>query len=367
MAKLQEYRTGKFRFKLKGKYFYLPGLTKRDAESAKEKVEKLASAKAIGSVVPGRVADWLGSCSDEFYGRLFEWGLVEPRAVRQPHNLIEFMDAYIEGRTDVKASTRLLMTKARNSWATRQPAELTVSAVTAADALAFHRTLLADGMAKSTARLTCSKIKQMFEFAVDAEIISRNPFAKVKTTGLGNDDRQEFVPRESIDRVLAKCPDAEFRLLVCLSRYGGLRIPSESDELTWHDIDHEAGEINVRSPKTGTRIMPLFPELVEPLREAFEAAPDGSTHVIVKHRGGVRRQLGRIIDRAELERWPRIFHNMRASRETELTERFPLHVACRWIGNSPQVANRHYLQVTPEHMNAARETAAPLEQVGAVQ
>jgi hypothetical protein len=28
---------------------------------------------------------------------------------------------------------------------------------------------------------------------------------------------------------------------------------------------------------------------------------------------------------------------MRASRQTELQREFPIHVVCRWLGNSPQI------------------------------
>ena len=35
--------------------------------------------------------------------------------------------------------------------------------------------------------------------------------------------------------------------------------------------------------------------------------------------------------------------------ETELAGAFPLHVVTAWRGNTPKVADKHYLQVTPEH------------------
>ena len=51
--------------------------------------------------------------------------------------------------------------------------------------------------------------------------------------------------------------------------------------------------------------------------------------------------------------WPKPWQNMRSSRETELVERFPIHVATAWIGNSPAIASKHYLQVTKDHIAAA--------------
>ena len=50
---------------------------------------------------------------------------------------------------------------------------------------------------------------------------------------------------------------------------------------------------------------------------------------------------------------PARFYNLRASRETELANEFPIHVVCEWIGNSAEVARKHYLQVTEEHFEKA--------------
>ena len=38
----------------------------------------------------------------------------------------------------------------------------------------------------------------------------------------------------------------------------------------------------------------------------------------------------------------------RASRQTELPGSFPLHVVTEWLGNTPQIALKHYLRVTDE-------------------
>jgi hypothetical protein len=46
------------------------------------------------------------------------------------------------------------------------------------------------------------------------------------------------------------------------------------------------------------------------------------------------------------------------TRETELTETFPLHVVTAWLGNSQLIAAEHYLQVTDSHFEDA--TRAPL-------
>ena len=41
-----------------------------------------------------------------------------------------------------------------------------------------------------------------------------------------------------------------------------------------------------------------------------------------------------------------------------LEEEFPSHVVCAWIGNSVQVARKHYLQATEDHFNRAARGGA---------
>jgi hypothetical protein len=65
-----------------------------------------------------------------------------------------------------------------------------------------------------------------------------------------NPERLCFVSREESQKVLDACPDAEWRLLFALSRYGGLRCPSEHLALRWGDVDWERSRFTVRSPKT---------------------------------------------------------------------------------------------------------------------
>ena len=53
------------------------------------------------------------------------------------------------------------------------------------------------------------------------------------------------------------------------------------------------------------------------------------------------------------EPWEKVFQNCRSSRETELVEKFPIQTTTAWLGNSLQVAAKHYLQLTDEHFERA--------------
>ena len=61
----------------------------------------------------------------------------------------------------------------------------------------------------------------------------------------------------------------------------------------------------------------------------------------------------KIIKRAGLAPWDRLFHNLRSSRQTELAETLLAQVVCDWLGNSEAVAMMHYLQTTEEHFSRA--------------
>ena len=180
-----------------------------------------------------------------------------------------------------------------------------------------------------------------------------------------------FITLGETRKVLEACPDAQWRLLFALSRFGGMRCPSEHLALTWADVNWEKGRMLVRSCKTEhhvggeSRLVPIFPELLPYLREVFEEAEPGTVHVITRYRDAsqnLRTQLLRIIVRAGLKAWPKLWQNLRSTRETELAESWPEHVVTKWIGHTSAVARKHYLQVTEDHFLRA---ALPLKAGGA--
>ena len=159
-----------------------------------------------------------------------------------------------------------------------------------------------------------------------------NPFDELKAGSERNNARLQFIDRKTIDAVIEACPDAEWRAIVALARYGGLRTPSETLALKLTDIDWAGDRITVRSPKTAGqgkpyRVVPLFPELRQHLLAVAEAAAPGTVYVVTRYRDAgtnLRTQFHRIIRRAGLEPWERAFHNLRASRQTELADQFPV-------------------------------------------
>ena len=59
--------------------------------------------------------------------------------------------------------------------------------------------------------------------------------------------------------------------------------------------------------------------------------------------------------KVELKPWPRLWHNLRASCETDLVQRYPLPVVAKWLGNTSVIAMRHYVDVTDEVFRQAAQ------------
>ena len=149
-----------------------------------------------------------------------------------------------------------------------------------------------------------------------------------------------------------------WQVILWLSRYGGLRTPSETLSLRWEDIDWELNRFSIPEPKVehhegrGVRSCPIFPELRPILDEAFEIFGDKSEYVVAapQYRAAANTAMG----------WKNsnlLFHSMRVSRQTELQREFPLHVVCSWLGNSPRIAQQSYLLVTEDDFAKAAGVA----------
>jgi len=127
------------------------------------------------------------------------------------------------------------------------------------------------------------------------EVACDQPFARVDLRAANASERVQWqwyltdVPVETIRQVIDVCPDAEWRLIVALSRFAGLRCLSEHLALNWEDILWDKQRFVVRSCKTehhgkAYRVVPIFPELRPYLEECDELAQPGSVWVIGRNR-----------------------------------------------------------------------------------
>ena len=248
-----------------------------------------------------------------------------------------------------------------------------IDRIKVADAKAWRVWLATEGnrrdknrktMADNTVRRRIGKAKQFFDHAITCGLIDDDPFKSLPSTVHGNAKRQSFVERETIDDCIAATPDARWRAIIALARYGGLRCPSDLATLTWDMIDFANGRVTIRAPKKehlacgGRRVCPLFPELRPYLEDLHELAVEGDPQVIpdVGAASNLRTTMEKIIARAGHNQWPKLFQNLRASRETELLGQFPAKDVTDWLGNGVAVAMKHYAMAHQSSFDAAATT-----------
>lgn len=336
--------------------------SQKQAETFKVKVESLIVGRF--STVEPETARWVADLPDDMHAKLTAVGLVQPRASMR---LAEFVDGYIAERADATPNTLIVLRQSRQKLIAFFGPDKPLREITEADAESWRLYLVRLGLAEATIRKCCGNAKQFFRAAVKRRLVPADPFNELESSAKANKKREYFVSRPDTQKVIEACPDAQWRLIFALCRYGGVRCPSEVLTLKWSDVNWGANRILVHSPKTEhheggeSRLVPLFPELAPYLHEVFAEAEPGDGYVITRYRqrnANLRTQLQRIIRKAGLKPWPRLFQNLRSTRETELTESFPLHVVTAWIGNSQLVARKHYLQVTDEHFARAAQNPA---------
>ena len=352
----------------------------KQARLIQRHVERLVACQLDGSAPPDETSRWLAGIGTTLHERLERVGLV----VKAEHNRIPTLAELIEEF------------KARPRWQKNKPKTrlsqdlgfrylvdyfgggLSIIELTEAKAEDYHAYLQLPkskggrGLAVSTGNRECGIAWMLYRFAIRSRYLDRNPFDDVPK-GVPRTDCNVFVPAAVCERVLSELPDSQWRLLFAMSRWGGLRTPSEHRRLRWCDVDWEKDKFLVHSSKTEhhsgheTRWVPIFPELAPLLAERFEDASDGDELVLpmmarfadctFSHR------IKRVMDLIGVERWARFFHSMRATRQTELERVWPTHVVCYWLGNSTDIARRHYLMTTDEDFAKAAQN--PTQQVPA--
>lgn len=363
------------------------------AVEVKKRVERLQTARITGTMAKAD-AFWI-EANPTFRTKFENAGLIE-RADGEPDDTPQrervTLEAFLQSFMDREGPSKKPAT--REVWKqvfdmlNRSMPGVMLDEVTVGHCKKFLAHLHEWKLAPSTIYKRIQFAKQFFQYAVDWKLIDSNPFASVKVRKSKKTSNVE-VPLEKIETVLKYLSEQEdpvWAAIIGLSRFGGLRCPSETLSLQWGDIDFDKKRMHIPEPKVehhagrGRRECRLFEDLEPLLVDLFNHThknlgrpPSRDEYVIDKpgYRAAANRETGwansnlrthllRILERAKVAPWPRLFHSMRASCQTELEEQFPLHVVCRWLGNSESVAKENYLLTKESHyeqpMKPRRET-----------
>jgi len=333
-------------------------LSMRQATAFKVNLEALIG-QTITGVVDDAVSRWLAGLHDAMHRRLVRVGLVAPRQTNNA-TLGAWCEEYRRHRADVSPGTSANYETVGKRLLAFFEAGRELRSITEADTDRWLVWL----KQKYAGATVCTSIKfarQLWSQAIRDGLVAHNPFTHLCTPSERNPARVFFVSTALFEQVLEACPDDDWRLLLALARYGGLRTPSEQENLNWSDVNWERGRFRVVSPKTrrhdgGERWIPLFPRLRPYFDRVRDKAEPGAVRVLKwswGSRWALRDKLLGFLFRAGIKPWPRLFQNLRASLETELVNSFPLSVVAQWLGNSPEVASSHYLVTTEEHYRLA--------------
>ena len=380
MASIVKYSGGlrriEFRYtpNSKTKIIRLGRVSAKVAGTFKDKIVAILADMAANRVNDPEVSKWLGELDEAVLAKLRAVGLAS--GVGLVHTTLGSLMEKIFASMSCKPATRLSCGHTRRCLEEYFGKDKLVRQITNADADNWRAWMVEHAVPEPTLPLSnldsakpAAKIKKLAGATVSRRVIgartfwnmairwkmaSENPFEGIKAGHQSNEARKVFVSRAVIEQAMASAPDTEWKAIIALSRYGGLRCPSEHFALKWVDVNWEHGTIRVPCPKLehlggAYRIVPLFPELRPVLLELLDEAEDGAEYVIAKSRlgsGNLRQQMYRILAKAGLIPWPRLFHNLRASRESELMKEYDLSTVCKWIGNTPEVAARHYAMST---------------------
>lgn len=366
--------------------------TRRIAETFKENIEELLASEQIGGVSLS-VKLWLNNLwkkAPEYYLRLVEMGLAEPR--QTCGTLQELFERYsacpIDGlipkegtsnsrRTAYHSLLNFLANQKHSNFkrdqkALKKAAETSVEKITPEVVTRFYDYLQKVYVPNTWGR-RIKHYKTMFNIAVSAGWIETNPFKHLKGCTRENHSRDFFINKELARKILAACPNARWRLIFSFARWGGLRMPSEISFLRWSDILWNSQKIRISVPKKTGRIeqergnfsqrfIPIFPEIRTALEEFLQenkGKAETNDFVFPEFQNSdqsgalLRKQFLGILKKAGIPVWPKLFNNLRATRDTELQETYPLHKVCSWLGHSPQISLKHYTQMTDEDFRRA--------------
>ena len=338
--------------------------TRKQWDHIASNVQSLLASHASGSPIEQQAAKWLRSLPDGgIYAYLCGLGLAPERARDRP--FVEWVKSYYEQqaeRVNASEGTKKVWGRAL-THALRFFGKRLLSSITDADAQAFRVYLLScagrrdkQKLAEATVRKMCSVLSQACGEAIYAGVLGTNPFHRVPKAVGANPNDNEYIDMATVRRVMEATPSEEMRLLVGLSRWAGLRVPSETRGLRWDDVIWSERVLHVKSPKTAkqgkpTRRVSICADLFEMLTRAFADAPDHAVFLLPTMRlhSNPCTPLSRAIRAAGLTPWMNPFHNLRKACVTDAHRaRMTLPDAAEMFGHTVSVMLKHYVRASRE-------------------
>ncbi len=329
--------------------FYL-GAGQKKAYAVAKAIFDLIDSRRHGIDLSPETRAWLHKADKALIAKLAGFGLC---GVVYSPTVEAFVADFIESkRSNSSASTIITYQNVEKHLNEFFPAGAKVADVTPADAERFASWLIdRDGgdIGINTARRRTGIARQIFNRAVDFEVITRNPFKHLRVSQSAA--KKRYILPVELDKILDKCPSQEWRALFAMARHLGPRIPSEIETMVWGDVDWERNTILIRSPKTAghgkaERLVPILPGVHSELQKLFEAMARRSQSELVfptlSRHSNLSTTARKYVKRAAVPEWEKFWNAFRASAACDLMDQFGLRKSCAWMGHSAGIALASY-------------------------
>ena len=328
----------------------------RTAQRLQDAVKVLVSKKINDDPTPHKPTQvWVEDASPEIREKLAKFGLW---TLPSKHTTQELWDTYLHKQRDKYHKTLKTYIYAKDRFFKFfQPDEL-IAELTQDKMLEWKQFLLDNGYGEPTVAGTISKAKAVFNWAVRSGMIEKSPLSGVGRGSYRNPKKDRFITIDEYKQLLEACMCQEWRVIITLARIGGLH-PCEILNLRWSDIYWEKDRFQVFNSKLAQyegkyrRVTPIFKKIAIEL-EKLRAIPGNENQEYVINRYPNREeinlvtQFNRIAMKAGLGRISRPFDNMRATRATEVHNKWGAKKESLWIGHSVKEALDSYLMVTDD-------------------
>ena len=394
-------KTGYYRAQFKNRFtgkqdgFQIGRLSAAEAKEFDLHLNRLERASLNGLPVPDECSKWLSRMMPSLRERLQKKGLID-RTEELPRTFAALCAYTIEqaasGDSGNKQGTQANKVNSLRhaisffegvdvetdlaDW--KRISSRAIGTITTEDVKRFRQSLRGrrdkKAMSENSKVGVMKNLNEVFNLAVKHGLLASSPGKELKGSWLRS-EKLEYVPlarfRELYDRA-----DEEWRLILGLAMFAGLRSPSEVNALRWQDIDFKNRSMLVRSSKLGRngvkyveRVVPIFDELAEPLVTMWTRAGEPARgDVITQHRtpenergqyDGYALPAYRLAEQVGVDCWLRPMQNLRASFISrklcglEGTKAEPQDVICKWVGQSSLVAGKHYVMLSDEKLTGA--------------
>jgi integrase len=369
-------------------------MTIRDGLLAAKHIQELANSAQEGVPPHASTKKWLDSLSDKFHARVADKGLTEPRDELRSRTLEGFLHVIHKRKADCKNSSLQVYGNVAANLKDYFGPRKRIEQIKPAEVDAFrvyletkaNRVKPDTGLSPSTVEKRLKTAREFFGLAVENGWISKNPFAHLKNLEdhtAGPDERKVYIERSVVERLIEDADDTEWRLLLALWRFAGLR-QTEPLSLTWEHISWGTNRMTVlapkqRSPSKRLRVIPIWPEVKPWLDQQYHEAPDdGSCQWVIWRRryefdtdpdarstgAALYSRLQKQLIRNGIIPWPRLTQNLRCSGETERSRSglWKDWEIAYWWNHDVRIQRKHYLQVTDDAFDRAVQTAERVNQ-----